>query len=148
MNLKLWIYTIGNLDIQDRCLGFFLPGTEIFLQPSVSRCFHRNVSPGSICKSGRRHIGAEWVMYGADQANKQNLTFLGLRGTRSLSLFIPGIITVILLGPFIPNTFVSCCHKYIKKKTHFLLVLTLKLYVHKCRSLVMSCFRTHVDDAR
>lgn len=35
------------------------------------------------------------------------LTFLGLRGTRSLSLFIPGMITVILLGPFIPSTFVS-----------------------------------------
>lgn len=45
------------------------------------------------------------------------LTFLGLRGTRSLSLFIPGITIVILLGPFIPKTFVSCCHMYVNKKT-------------------------------
>lgn len=44
------------------------------------------------------------------------LTFLGLRGTRSLSLFIPGMITVILLGPFIPNTFVSWRQGFKKKK--------------------------------
>lgn len=44
------------------------------------------------------------------------LTFLGLKGTRSLSLFIPGMITVILLGPFIPNTFVSWCQGLKKKK--------------------------------
>lgn len=34
-------------------------------------------------------------------------TFLGLSGTLSLSLLIPGTMTVIRLGPFIPKTFVS-----------------------------------------
>lgn len=63
--------------------------------------------------------GILYYYYYTKQKNSLNLTFLGLRGTRSLSLFIPGIMTVILLGPFIPKTFVSWCRKYIKKNIFF-----------------------------
>lgn len=105
----------------------------MFLQPSINLCFHWNVSP--FANQADDIVGlSEWCRGRGCRLNKQihkqtikslNLTFLGLRGTRSLSLFIPGIIIVILLGPFIPKTFVSWCHKYIKKQQHFLLVLTL-----------------------
>lgn len=45
-----------------------------------------------------------------------DLTFFGLKGTRSLSLLIPGMMTVILLGPFIPRTFVSWFQKHVKSE--------------------------------
>lgn len=71
-----------------------------------------------------------------------HLTLRGRRATRSLSLLIPGMTTVILLGPFIPKTFVSWCQKVVRSGLYMN-----SIHEMQCRSLLMSCLMTYVDDA-
>lgn len=75
------------------------------------------------------------------------LTFLGLSGTLSLSLLIPGMMTVIRLGPFIPKTFVSWGEKQPDSKyLHFFSSVFRSEHI-PVKEQSINSKATHIDDA-
>lgn len=76
-----------------------------------------------------------------------SLTLRARIGTRSLSSSIPGMITVIFLGPLKPRTFVSCkVQNYREKTMSFKLGFESRSFAFRLIMMTLVFKSTHIDD--